>query len=224
MRRMGTFGALALIMAASGAFLVLLRVTETFGRGSIFCSSTSCFVESLQWSLPSYAALLALVITTALMAAVLVRERVGPSLVRIATLLAAAAGAIGHVVATVVSLDFAWYGAFSGELSGPTTQLLPPILLTFAPSLWSVSLMLTGVSIALMSLSLLSLRAPLPLVILGWGSGVALAAYVPSMTLWRQSDAYAQVLTAELMAVTVWALLLGVGLRRSPRPQPSKAL
>lgn len=220
MRRIGTLGSLALIMAASGAFLVLLRVTETFGRGSIFCSSTSCFVESLLWSLPSYAALLALVITNALMAAVLVRKRVGPSLVRIVTLLAAAAGAIGHIIATVVTLDFAWYGAFSGELSGQATQLLPPILVTFAPSLWTVSLMLTGVSIALLSLSFLSLRARLQLVILGWASGVALATYVPLMTLWRESAMYAHVLTTELMAVTVWALVLGFSLRRSPRAQP----
>jgi hypothetical protein len=206
-------------MAASGAVLVVLRVTETFGRGSIFCSSTSCFVESLLWSLPSYAALLAVVITTALMAAVLVRERVGPSLVRIATLLAAAAGAIGHVIATVVTLDFAWYGAFSGELSGRPTPLLPPILVTFAPTLWTLSLMLTGIAIALTSLLLLPLRAPLPLVVLGWTTGVALAAYVPLMTLWRASAVYAHVLNAEFLALTVWALVLGIVLRRSALAQ-----
>jgi hypothetical protein len=116
-------------MAASGAFLVLLRVTETFGRGSIFCSSTSCFVESLLWSLPGYAAMLVIVTTTALMAVTLMRERIGPSLVRIATLLAATTSAVGHAVATAVTLDFAWYGALSGELSGRPTQLLPPNLI-----------------------------------------------------------------------------------------------
>jgi hypothetical protein len=212
---MGTLGSLSLIMAGSGAFLVVLRVTETFGRGSIFCSSTSCFVESLLWSLPGYAAMLAIVTTTALMAMTLVRERIGPSLVRIATLLAATTSAIGHVVATVVTLDFAWYGAFSGELSGRPTQLLPPNLVTFAPTLWTLSLMLTGIAIALISLLFPPLRAPLPLVVLGWATGVALAAYVPLMTLWRESGVYARVLTAELLALTVWALFLGILLRRS---------
>jgi hypothetical protein len=202
-------------MAASGALLVLLRVTETFGRGSIFCSTTSCFVESLLWSLPGYAALLGVVVTTALMAAVLVRERVGPSLVRSATLLAAGTGVIGHVVATVVTLDFAWYGAFSGELSGQPTPLLPPILITLAPALWAFSLMLTGVSIALMSLLLLPLRAPLLLVALGWAAGVALATFVPVMTLWREFGRSTEALTAELLAVTIWALVLGLVIRRS---------
>ena len=214
MRRMGTLGSLALILAASGAFLLVLRITETFGRGSIFCSSRSCFIESLLWSLPSYAALLAIVTTTTLMAAALARERVGPSLVRIVTLIAAAAGAVGHVAATVVTLDFAWYGAFSGELTGRPTQLLPPTLVTFAPTLWTVSLMLTGIAIALTSLLLLSLRASLPVVVLGWTTGVALAAYVPLMTLWRESAAYAHVLNAEFLALTVWALVLGIALRR----------
>jgi hypothetical protein len=206
-------------MATSGAFLVLLRVTETFGRGSIFCHSTACFVEGLLWSLPSYAAMLIVVVTTALMAAALVRERVGPSLVRIVTLLVAAGSAVGHVVATIVTLDLAWFGAFSGELSGRPTQLLPPILVTFAPVLWTLSLMLTGIAIALISVLLLPLRAPLPLVVLGWTTGVALAAYVPLMTLWRETAVYAQVLTTELMAMTVWALLLGIVLRRSPLAQ-----
>ena len=202
-------------MAASGAFLVVLRATETFGRGSVFCSSTSCFVESLLWSLPGYAAMLAVVTTTALMALTLMRERIGPSPVRIATLLAATTSAIGHAVATVVTLDFAWYGALSGELSGRPTPLLPPDLITFAPMLWTLSLMLTGAAIALVSLLLLSLRAPLPLVVFGWTTGVAVAAYVPLMTLWRESAAYAHVLTADLLALTVWALALGIFFRRS---------
>jgi hypothetical protein len=163
---MGTLGSLSLIMAASGAFLVVLRVTETFGRGSVFCGSTSCFVESLLWSLPGYAAMLAIVTTTALIAVTLMRERIGPSLVRIATLLAATASAIGHAVATVVTLDFAWYGALSGELSGRPTQLLPPNLITFVPTLWTLSLMLAGVAIALISLLLLSVRAPRPVLFL----------------------------------------------------------
>jgi hypothetical protein len=200
-------------MAASGAFLVLLRVTETFGRGSIFCSSTSCFVESLLWSLPGYAAMLVIVTTTALMAVTLMRERIGPSLVRIATLLAATMSAVGHAVATAVTLDFAWYGALSGELSGRPTQLLPPNLIR--ATLWTLSLMFTGVAIALVSLLLLSLRAPRPLVFQGWTTGVALAAYVPLMMLWRESGLYAHVLTAEMLALTVWALVLGILLRRS---------
>jgi hypothetical protein len=213
---MRTLGPFSLIIAASGACLVVLRVTETFGRGSIFCHSTSCFVESLLWSLPSYAALLAVVITIALMAVTLVRERVGPLLVRTATLLVAAAGAIGHVVATVVTLDYAWFGAFSGELSGRPTPLLPPILVTFAPTLWTLSLMLTGIAIALISLLLLPLRVPLPLVVLGWTTGVALAVYVPLTTLWREIWMSTPALTAELLALTVWAILLGIVLRRSP--------
>lgn len=96
----------ALTMAASGAFLLVLRLTETFGRGSIFCSDTACAVEGVLWSLPRYAA-------------------------------------------------------------------------TLAPSLWTLSLLLTGVSIALTSLLLLPLRAPLPLVVLGWLAGVAVAAVIP---------------------------------------------
>lgn len=139
MKRTGNLALYALTMAASGASLLIIRVTETFGRGSIFCSSTSCFVESVLWSLPGYAALLAVVMTTALMAAALVRERVGPPVVRIAALLAAVAGAIGYVVAAVVTLDFAWAGAFSGQLSPRPTALLPPILVTFAPSLLTLS-------------------------------------------------------------------------------------
>jgi hypothetical protein len=35
------------------------------------------------------------------------------------------------------------------------------------------------------------------------------------MTLWRESAAYAHVLTADLLALTVWALVLGILLRRS---------
>ena len=168
---MGTLGSLSLIMAASGALLVVLRVTETFGRGSIFWHSTSCFVEGMLWSLPSYAAMLAIVTTTALMAVTLVRERVGPPPVRMATR-------------------------------------------TFAPTLWTLSLMLTGVSIALISLLLLPLRVPLPLVVLGWTTGVALAVYVPLTTLWREIWMSTPALTAELLALTVWALLLGIVLRR----------
>lgn len=202
-------------MAASGAVLVTLRLTETFGRGSIFCHTASCFVEGLLWSLPSYAAMLIVVVTIALMAAALVRERVGPSLVRIVTLLAAAASAIGYVVATVVTLDFAWYGAFSGELSGRPTQLLPSIFIPFAPTLWTLSLMLTGVSIALVSLLLLPLRVPVPLVVLGWATGVALAVHTPLTTLWREVWISGPTLTAELLALTLWALLLGIVLRRS---------
>jgi hypothetical protein len=203
-------------MAASGAVLVVLRVTETFGRGSIFCHSASCFVEGLLWSLPSYAAMLVVVVTIVLIAAALVRERIGPSFVRFATLCVAAVGAIGYVVATAVTLDFAWYGAFSGELSARPTQLLPPILITFAPTMWTLSLMLTGVSIALVSLLLLPLRIPVPLVVLGWATGVALAVYVPVTTLWREIWISGPALTAELLALTVWALRLGIVLRRSP--------
>ena len=215
MRRIRALGLSALIMAISGAFLVLLRITETFGRASVFCHSTACFVESLLWSLPSYAAMLAVVVATALMAAALVHERVGPSLVRIVAPLAAAGSAVGHVVATIVTLDFAWFGAFSGELSGRPIQLLPPILITFAPALWTLSLMMTGIAIALTSLLLLPLRAPLPLVALGWTTGVALAVHVPLTTLWREIWMSTPALTAELLALTVWALLLGIVLRRS---------
>jgi len=216
MKRTGNLALYALTMAASGASLLIIRVTETFGRGSIFCSSTSCFVESVLWSLPGYAALLAVVMTTALMAAALVRERVGPPVVRIAALLAAVAGAIGYVVAAVVTLDFAWAGAFSGQLSPRPTALLPPILVTFAPSLLTLSLMLTGVSIALTSLLLLPLRAPRPLVVLGWVAGVAMAALVSSAQI-HAVRTYA--LPVAFLVLTAWASYLAIVLMRRSAPK-----
>ena len=202
-------------MAASAICLVVLRVTETFGRGSVFCSSTSCFVESLLWSLPSYAAMLGVVVSAALIAAALMRGRVGPSVVRSVTLIAAVASAIGYVVAAVATLDFAWAGAFSGELGDRPTALFPPTLMTFVPSLWTLSLMLTGVAIALTSLLLLPLRVPLPVIVLGWATGVALAAIVPLATSWREYSASAHTLTAALLALTVWAIALAIVVRRS---------
>jgi hypothetical protein len=60
-----------LTLAAAAALLVVLAVTETFGRRSVFCSSTTCFVEGVLWSLPSYAAMLAIVIAAGLIAAAL---------------------------------------------------------------------------------------------------------------------------------------------------------
>jgi hypothetical protein len=202
-------------MAASAICLVVLRVTETFGRGSVFCSTTSCFVEGLLWSLPGYAAMLGVVVSAALIAAALMRGRVGPLAVRSVTLIAAVAGAIGYVVAAVATLDFAWAGAFSGELGDRPTALLPATLMTFVPSLWTLSLMLTGVAIALTSLLLLPLRAPLPLIVLGWATGVALAAIVPLATSWRAYLASAQTLSAVLLALAVWAFALTIVIRRS---------
>ena len=105
------------------------------------------------------------------------------------------------------------YGALV-ELSGGR-RAAATNLITFAPTLWTLSLMLTGVAIALASLLLLSLRASLPVVVLGWTTGVALATYVPLMTLCRESGLYAHVLTAEFLALTAWALVLGILLRRS---------
>jgi flagellar biosynthesis component FlhA len=75
--------------------------------------------------------------------------------------------------------------------------------------------LLTGIAIALISLLLLPLRVPPPLVVLGWITGVALAVYVPLTTLWRETWMSTPALTAELLAMTVWALVLGIVLRRS---------
>ena len=207
-------------MAASGAFFVVLLVTATFGRGSVFCISTSCFVEGVLWSLPSYAAMLAIVVTAVLIAAALVRARVGPSVVRIVALGAAIAGALAYVVVSIVSLDAAWVGAFSGRLTpAPPTPLLPPALVNIAPTLWAVSFMLIGIWIALTSLLTLPLHPPPPLVIFGWVTGVALAALIPLMTFARDYAVRTYALPAEFLAVTVWALFLGLRLiRRSPPP------
>jgi hypothetical protein len=199
-------------LAAAAALLVVLAVTETFGRRSVFCSSTTCFVEGVLWSLPSYAAMLAIVIAAGRIAAALVRARVGPSSMRIVALSAAVAGAVAYITVSVVSLDAAWVGAFSGQLSPPPPALrLPPALATLTAPLGTLSLMLLGVSIALTSL-LLPLRAPTPLAILGWIAGVAVAA-IPSAQMYTSaqiSTAYRYALPAAFFTVTVWALWLAV--------------
>lgn len=203
----------ALTLSAAGAFLVVLVVTETFGRRSVFCSSTACFVEGVLWSLPSYAATLAIFVAAVLIAAALVRARVGPSSVRIVALSAAVAGAVAYIVVSVVSLDAAWVGAFSGQLSPPPPALrLPAVLATLTAPLWALSLTLLGVSIALASLLLLPLRAPRALAVLGWIAGVGVAA-IPSAQMYTSaqiSTAYRYALPAAFFTVTVWALWLAV--------------
>jgi hypothetical protein len=201
-----------LTLAAAAALLVVLTVTETFGRRG-FCSSTTCFVEGVLWSLPSYAAMLAIVVATGLIAAALVRARIGPPSVRIVALSAAVAGAVAYIIVSVVSLDAAWVGAFSGQLSPPPPALrLPPVLATLTAPLWTLWLMLLGVSIALTSLLLLPLRAPTPLAILGWIAGVAVAA-IPSAQMYTSAQIYTPyryALPAAFFTVTVWALWLAV--------------
>lgn len=207
-------------MAASSAAVVVMIGTAYFGRGSIFCSSTSCFVEGLLWSLPSYAALLAMVVTAVLIASALMRSRTGPFVVRIVALAAAIAGAFAYATVSLVSLDTAWTGAFSGELTpGPPRAILPPALVPLTPTLWALSFMLIGVWIALTSLLTLPLRAPPALVVFGWVTGVVLAAYIPLMTVARSPavDVNSYALPAEFLAVTAWALGLGLlFIRRLP--------
>jgi hypothetical protein len=207
---------MALTMAVAGALLLLFWATETFGRGSIFCSDTACAVAGVLWSLPSYAAMLGVFVAELLMAATLVRAHVGPPAVRAAALGAAVAGAVGYVVAVVVGVDFAWAGAFSGRLTPPAPgPLLPPILITLAPSLWALSLILIGVSIALTSLLLLALRAPSALVALGWIAGVAIASLVPLASVYAAytTNAFA----AAFLILTAWAVCLAIFVaRRSP--------
>src|ERR1700687_1255367 len=199
-------------MAVAGGLLLLFWVTEIFGRGSIFCSDTACAVQGVLWSLPSYAAMLGIFVADFRIAPALPRARVGPSALRAAALGAAVAGGSGYIVAVIVGLDFAWAGAFSGRLTPPApAPLLPPILLTLAPLRWTLSLMLIGVSIALTSLLLLSLRAPSPLVALGWIAGVAITSLVPSARLYT---AYTYAFAAAFLLLTVWALSLAVVLMR----------
>jgi hypothetical protein len=210
-------GRLALAMASSSA-LFLALATATFGRQSIFCDNTSCHVDLVLWSLPLYAALLALVLSAVLIAAALVRAHVGPPAVRIVALGAAIVRAVAYVVVSILSLDDAWVGAFSGRLTpAPPTPLLPSALRTIAPSLWPLSSMSIGIWIALTSLLTSRLHAPPPLVIFGWITGVAVAAFVPLAMTGRfyAVDMYA--LPAEFVALTVWAFVLGLALvRRSP--------
>lgn len=213
---------LALTMAASCAVFALLRVTETFGRLAIFCHETSCFVEGVLWSLPGYAAMLAIVTTAVLMAAALERAHVGPSVVRIAAFAAAVGSTVTYIVASAVTLDSAWAAAFSGRLNpSPQTPLLPPILLTLTLPLWFSSWMLLGVWIALTSLQSLSLRAPWLLVVVGWIAGVALATLSAAMAYAFDHAAYLvtrAALSVVFLTVAVWALWLAVFLMRlSPR-------
>ncbi len=205
----------ALALAAAAALLVVLVVTETFGRRSVFCSSTSCFVEGVLWSLPTYAAMLAVVIACVLITVALVRARVGPSSVRIIALSTALAAAVAYIIVSIVSLDAAWVGAFSGQLSPPPPALrLPTVFASLTAPLWTLCLMLLGVSIALTSLLLLPLRAPQPLAVLGWIAGVAVAALIPSVPIYT---AYRYAVPVAFLAVTVWAFWLAVVvIRRSP--------
>jgi hypothetical protein len=217
MKPLKSAGWLALTMAASGALPVVLVVSRTFGRQSVFCSSTPCFVEAVLWSLPAYAAVLAIVFSLILVASALERARVGPSVVRIAALGAAIAGAVAYIVVSLVGIDIAWAGAFSGRLSPPgPTPLLPPVLATLTPQLWWLALMLIGISIGLTSLLLLPVGAPRPLVILGFVAGVGCAALIPYSSGWGYAvSQYA--LPAEFLGITVWALCVAVFLvRRSP--------
>jgi hypothetical protein len=204
-------------MAAACAAVVVLIATSYFGRGSVFCGSTSCYVASVLWSLPSYAALLAMVTTAVLIASALLGARVGPFVVRIVALAAAITGALAYVTASLVSLDTAWTGAFSGQLTpGPPPYLLPRALVPLTPTLWAVAFMLIGVWIALTSLLILPLRAPLPLVVFGWVTGVALTAYIPLVALARDPAVNNYALPAEFFAMSVWALGLGILLVRRP--------
>lgn len=213
----------ALTLAAAAALLVILVVTETFGRRSVFCSSTACFVEGVLWSLPSYAAMLAIVIADVLIAAALLRARLGPGGVRIAALSTAVAGAVAYIVVSIVSLDAAWVGAFSGQLSPPPPALrLPSVLATLTAPLWTLSLILLGVSIALTSLLLLRLPPLRPLVVLGWIAGVAVAA-IPSAQMYASAQmypAYRYALPVAFSLLTVWALWLAIVQIRRARQLP----
>ncbi|MEO8631710.1 MAG: hypothetical protein ABI466_00010 [Chloroflexota bacterium] len=206
----------ALTLAAASALLVVVRVTETFGRGSIFCSNTACFVEGVLWSFPGYAAMLAVVVADVLIAAALVRAGLGPSSVRLAALAAALAGGVAYVVAALVTLDFAWAGAFSGRLTPPApVPLMPPALVTLTPSLWAISMILVGVSIALISLLLVRLRAPRSLVVLGWIAGVAIATLVASTQ--RVHAVYPYAVPIAFLMLSAWAFWLAMLLKRTPR-------
>ncbi len=206
----------ALTLAGAAALLVVLVATETFGRRSVFCSSTECFVEGVLWSLPTYAAMLAVYIADVLITSALMSAQIGPSSVRIVALTTAVAGAVAYIIVSIVSLDAAWVGAFSGQLSPPPPALrLPPAFAILSAPLWTLCLMLLGVSIALTSLLLPPLRAPQPLAALGWIAGVAMAALIPSAQIYT---AYRFAVPIAFLAVTIWASWLAVVLiRRSPQ-------
>lgn len=219
MKRRENLALYALTMTVSGTLIVVIRVTETLGRGSIFCSDSECAVEGVLWSIPGHAAMLALLIANVLTAAVLVRARAGPSGARIAALGAALAGAVTYIFVAVVTLDYAWAGAFSGRLTPPPPMpLLPPILVTLTSSFWTVALMLTGVSIALTSLLLLPLRAPKALVVLGCVAGVAIAALIPSARIY---GANAYVVSVAFSVLTAWAAWLAIAQIGQPAPEAS---
>jgi hypothetical protein len=208
----------ALALAGFGALLMVLLATRTFGRGSVFCGSTSCFVEAVVWSLPTYAAVLAIVLSAVLIAAAVVRARVGPPVLRIVGLGVAIASAAVYVVVSLVSLDVAWVGAFSGRLTpAPPTPLLPPIPATLMPLLWALSFVLIGVWIALTSLLTLSLRTPPALVIFGWLAGVGFLGFIPVAAYARDYTVSTYALPVVVLAMTAWALILGITLiKRAP--------
>jgi hypothetical protein len=216
MHRANALGQLALAMAASSAIFSAVIASTTIVRGSVFCSSTACFVEGVLWSLPGYAAMLAIVMTAILIASTLVRSHIGPSLVRIVALGGAIVGAVAYVVASLISLDAAWAGAFSGQLTPHPGPLVPPALVPLTPALWAISFMSIGVWMALTSLLTLRLHVPPPLVVFGWVTGVALVAFIPVMTFARDYTVSTYALPAEFLAITVWALFLGVVLIRRP--------
>jgi hypothetical protein len=217
-----TAGWFALTMAASGAVFAVLVVTKTFGRQSIFCSTASCAMEGVLWSLPAYAATLAIALAAVLLTAALERARVGPSALRILAVGTAVAGTVAYVVASIVSLDLAWANAFSGQLSPPPPKpLLPSVLATMNLAFWWLALMLVGVSIALTSLLLLPLRAAPLLVTLGFAAGIGCAALIPYGGSYPLSQ-YA--VPGVFLGVTVWALWLAIFLiRRPPLATPRSA-
>jgi hypothetical protein len=203
---LGSVGRLALIIAAFGGLLLWLRVSQYALGRAIFCDWTSDCSAILWANAPFHFAILGMAMPLIPISLALHRQRVGPRLLRAATLVTGAVGSLLAVVAVLAAYDRLWasyVGPFGLDVP-PRTPLLPaPIGITS----WAAWPTMAGAWVALTSAQLVRARLPAVIAMIGLVAGGALVVSAPYVT---ERFVVEGLMPLELILSVAWATAVGV--------------